>query len=283
MLQAIQRNAIMVLGMVVCGFICVLAAPYFASPRGDAGPTLFTAHSPIAAFVALAACVALAAVAAGVVARLVNSAVGMFVLGVGLFALDGRLDTARIFAFLHDEASPRAALAMLAMEALLVAAIALGATFIVFGIGGKLSDVHPDESGASPRTLASPEAMKSAGAGAIVLIAVYFIAQSSMKGQVIGAIVVGSMIAGLVARLMSPHVQPVLIFCAPVVFGGVGYLLAMAVVKTPMDAAYVADALPALARPMPLDYAAGSLMGIALGLGWARSFLHHEEPVATPA
>jgi hypothetical protein len=28
---------------------------------------------------------------------------------------------------------------------------------------------------------------------------------------------------------------------------------------------------------MPVDYATGSLMGVAVGLGWARSFLHHED------
>ena len=283
MVQAIQRNVIMLLGMVACGFVCVLAAPFFLSLRGDSGPTQLTAHSPIMALVVLVSCVTVAALVAGVVGRLINSVVGMFVLGIGLFALDGRLETARVFAFMNDSSDPRGALAMLTMEALLVAAVALGATFIVFGIGGKLRDVHPDEGGVTPRTIASMEAIKSAAAGVIVLLAVYFIAQSDMKGQIIGSILAGGMIAGLVARLVAPHVQPVLIFCSPIVFGGLGYLIAMVLVKAPLDATYVAGTLPALARPMPLDYAAGSLMGIAIGLGWARSFLQHEEPAAAPA
>jgi hypothetical protein len=283
MLHAIQRNVIMLAGMVACGFVCVLAATFFVSPRGDAGPTMISAQSPIAALLALVVCIALASIIAGLVGRFVNSVVGMFVLGAGLFVLDGRLDTIRVFAFMNGGTHPRAALAALAIETLLVAAIALGATLMVFGIGGKLRDVLPDESDELPRTFASAEAMKSAAAGAITLIAVYFLAQSPMKGQVIGAVVVGGMIAGLAARLISPHVQPVLIFCSPIVFGSIGYLIAMVMMKGPLDAAYVADTLPALARPVPLDYAAGSLMGVAIGLGWARSFLHHEEPAAAAA
>jgi hypothetical protein len=280
MFHAIQRNAVMLAGMMACGFICVFAAAYFVSPRGDSGPTVVAAQSPLTALFALVICVALAAIFAGVVGRLTNSVVGMFVLGVGLFALDGRLETIRVFAFMKDAANPRAALALLTMETLVIAAIVLGATLIVFGLGGKLRDVQPDDSGQSPRTFASIEALKSAAAGVIVLVAIYFLAQSTMKGQIIGATVIGGMLAGLVARLVSPHVQPVMIFCSPIVFGAIGYLIAMVLVKSSLGMSFVTDTLPAFARPTPLGYAAGSVMGVAIGLGWARSFLHHEEPGA---
>jgi hypothetical protein len=50
--------------------------------------------------------------------------------------------------------------------------------------------------------------------------------------------------------------------------------------RLPLDDAYIAGALGALARPMPLDYLAGALLGVSFGLGWAKSFLHHE---AVPA
>jgi hypothetical protein len=46
----------------------------------------------------------------------------------------------------------------------------------------------------------------------------------------------------------------------------------------PLDEAYISGSLTALARPMPLDYLAGSLLGVSFGLGWAKSFLHHEQP-----
>ncbi len=40
---------------------------------------------------------------------------------------------------------------------------------------------------------------------------------------------------------------------------------------------FVDNAVPKFSRPMPIDYAAATLMGVAFGLGWAKSFLHHED------
>ena len=48
-------------------------------------------------------------------------------------------------------------------------------------------------------------------------------------------------------------------------------------VSGPLADAVVNGTLPVLSLPMPIDYAAGSLMGVSMGLGWARGFLHHEE------
>ena len=33
----------------------------------------------------------------------------------------------------------------------------------------------------------------------------------------------------------------------------------------------------------PVDYVAGAFMGVAVGLSWAKSFLHHEETEGAPA
>ena len=45
----------------------------------------------------------------------------------------------------------------------------------------------------------------------------------------------------------------------------------------PLRDAFASGTVPALLLPMPVDYAAGSLMGVAAGLGCAKSFLHHED------
>jgi len=71
----------------------------------------------------------------------------------------------------------------------------------------------------------------------------------------------GSMIAGLVGRLLSPHVQPLLLFVSPIVFGAIGHAIGMMLVKQPLDVAFVEQSLSAMSLPMPVDYAAGSLMG----------------------
>ncbi len=101
------------------------------------------------------------------------------------------------------------------------------------------------------------------------------------------AVVVGGLLVGLVGRLVWPARRPWLLFAAPVLFGALGHLVAMLTVGGPLSEAFVAREIPPLGLPIPLDYAAGSLMGVAMGLGWARSFIyeegHEERPPPAPA
>jgi hypothetical protein len=238
----------------------------------------------MAAAIAIVLCVAVASLIGGVVGRYINAAVGLFAVGIGLFVLDGRLDTARSFAFSMAGADPRWAVAMLAIETLLWAAMVFGITWIVLAMAGPLKDIEPEQFSPPPNPYWSSHALKCAAAGVVMIGVVWVLARSPMKGQVIGATFLGGTLAGLIGRLISPHVQPKVLFATPVVFGGVGYLIAMFKASGPLDVLYVTDQLPALLLPMPIDYAAGSLMGVAFGLGWARSFLHHEdESAAVPA
>lgn len=279
MKQAIVRNSALIGGLGLSAAACVLAVPYLTSPRGAVGPTVLQAQSPLAAILAVVVCVSLATIVAGIVARIINPVVGMFVLGAGIFVLAGRLETIAEIAFAGTSGDSRVRLALLALETCLWSIVALGATIIVFRIGGPLQDVREHAEGRKPHPLISADAFKSAAAGVLIIAAVLLIAQSPMKGQMIGATFLGGMLAGLIGRLISPNVQPVLIFASPILFGAIGHTIGMAMLKQPLDVAYVMDKLPLLSRPMPIDYAAGSLMGVAMGVGWARSFLHHEEIV----
>jgi hypothetical protein len=281
MSKVLIRNVALFGGMIVAGLVCAQAAPYLVSPRGDRGPTVFLAQQPIAAALALVVCLALTTLLAGIVGRTVNAIVGVFVLGAGVFALDSRLTSLRELAF----ASPdRSTLFGLAIETAVLAVVALMMVWIVFRMSGGMGDVEPREDGSRPHWLVSDAALKCAAAGIIVLPAVWVLAQTPLKGQVIAAAFLGSMVAGLVGRLVSPHVQPMLLYSSAVVFGAIGHVIAGVTTRLPLDDAYIAGALSALARPMPLDYLAGALLGVSFGLGWARSFLHHEDvPAAANA
>ena len=110
----------------------------------------------------------------------------------------------------------------------------------------------------------------------LVLPGVWLIAKSPLQGQTLMAVVLGAMAAGFVGRVVAPHVQPLLLFAAPCFFGAAGQLIAALVTRDSLAEAYITDTLPALALPMPIDYAAGSLMGVSMGLGWAKGFVHQE-------
>lgn len=275
MIQAIQRNTVLFVGLLLAGLIGALAAPALTSPRGAPGPTLFHAESIFGAVVAVLLVLGMLAVIGIVVARFLNAAVGLFVVGAGLFVLTGQLETVQELAFAGN--SSRSTLAMLAVETAAWAGLALLMTIVVFALGGPLPDVEPKEYGQPPHPLLSADAFKCAAAGALMLPAIWLIAQSPMKGQMVGTAVAGGVLAGLAGRLFSPHVQPMLVFASPVLFGAIGHLLAMIMLKQPMDEAFVTGNLSRFALPMPIDLAAGSLMGVAIGLGWAKAFLQHED------
>ena len=99
--------------------------------------------------------------------------------------------------------------------------------------------------------------------------------------------VVGSVVAGLVGRMMLPHAQPLLLCVSPCFFGMLAQIAGVVMLRQPLDQAYVQGTIPHFLFPLPMDYAAGSLMGVAIGLGWAKSFLHEEHvegaPMATTA
>jgi hypothetical protein len=270
MLNAIARNAVLFGSLAVGATVCGLTAPMLMSARGAYGPTVFQALSPAQAIGAVVICLVVCTALAVLVARVCNTAMGMFMFGGGLFGLAWRLDT--MAEFVHG-GSP----ALLAIETALWALLLLAATVVIFRLGGPLPDVRVDESGRAAHPVFSLDALKAAGMGVLVLPIVWLVAQSPMKGQVIGAVFVGGMAAGAAGRLISPNVQPILLFFSPVLFGAVGCVIGAALLKAPLEDAFVADTIPALLLPMPADYAAGSLMGVAVGLGLVKSHVHHED------
>jgi large-conductance mechanosensitive channel len=276
--SVITRNLALFGGMVLAGLVCVQAAPFVESVRGAGGPTLFSAERPGVAAVAVILCLALASMIACIVGRMVNAAVGVFVLGAGVFALDSRLATVRELAFVD---AGRAALIKMAVETLVLACAAFVMVHIVFRVTGGLHDVEADEHNERPHWLTSPAALKSAACGVLVLPAVWLTVQSPMKGQALAGAIIGGTLAGLIARLLAPHVQPLLVLVSPMVFGALGQLLAAFATHPPLDHAYIDGTLSVFARATPMDYLAGSLLGVPMGLGWAKSFLHHEDAPVT--
>jgi hypothetical protein len=281
--QAIKRNFILIIGIALAAFLCLQAVPYLITSRGYFGPTILQAQSPVAAMIATLICFGLSVAVAATVGKLINAVVGMFVLGAGLFFLDGRLNTIRAVAFASDGTAAWLPLIWLTVEALLWAGLVLSAAVIVFKVAGPLRDIEPDEFNQRPHPLWSVDALRCAAAGAAMLAAVLLVGQSTMKGQMIAATVIGGIVAGLAGRLLSPHVQPILIFASPLIFAACGYVLSIFTLKSPLDAAYVGNHLPSWTSSTPLDCVVGTLMGVAMGVGWARSFLQHEDqPLAQP-
>jgi hypothetical protein len=268
-----RRYAAWVGGMVLCAALCLLAVPFLTSPTGTIGPTTLQAESPAAAVAATMLAFAVAAGVACAVGRLVNAAVGLFVLGAGLWALRYRCAT------VVDVAFAGGSLGLAAIETALWGFAVLGAAFAVFRWGGPLRDVPGGEPAGAPSHMRL--GLRGLAAGLLVLPVVWLFARSPLRGQTLAAAVMGGIAVGLAGRLLEPRVQPRLLFAVPCFIGALAQAAcALALRVSPADA-FITQTLPALALPMPIDWAAGSLMGVAIGLGWAKSFLH--DPAPSPA
>src|SRR5436190_10992363 len=92
-------------------------------------------------------CFLIAAAIGGLVGRAVNTAVGLFVLGAGLFALDGRLGNVTELILSQGDVQSRTPLIMVMVETLLWAVFCLVGVGIIFLIGGRFRDIEPEHAG----------------------------------------------------------------------------------------------------------------------------------------
>ena len=134
-----------------------------------------------------------------------------------------------------------------------------------------------DDDGQEDDWAMSTPALKMAASGACVLPVVWLIAQSPMKGQVIAATIIGSIAAGFVGRMIAPTVQPVLLFASVCVFGALGQWVAGMWLPEDPNVMVAAGTLPHIVLPLPIDYAAGALIGIPIGLSWSNGFLEKDD------
>jgi hypothetical protein len=272
---SLRRSLVLPLGIILSALVFALAVGPWISLRGVAGPVVAMSERPALAALATLGCLTVGIAIAALVGRLINAVVGLFTLGCGLGVLAMRAGTVEDLAFSAGAAGP--ALRGMAIETLLWA-VAIGtASVLTFRLAGPLPDAveidDPRRDGPFGRN-----AFLSLAAGLLVLPAAWLLALSPMKGQALGAVVVGSMVAGLGGRLLAPRVPPVLLFAAPCLAAALGQMVVSTLVTpaTPLGNLFVSGAIPRVAVPMPIDWAAGGTVGVALGIGWSRSFLKTE-------
>jgi len=165
----------------------------------------------------------------------------------------------------------------LAVEGLLVTAAAAGAAALFVRVGG----AGAREGSALERALyAEPEPVQArasstaAALGAAALAAgaaVWFVALSGARMQTLAATVAGGIAAGGVAHLLHAHrrLTPVLPMAAMALVALAGPLAAYFMEGTRLAAHVYDGSVLSLARPVSLDWAAGALIGVPLGLNWA--------------
>lgn len=263
--RPVVRYLVLTVGAIASIVLAVPVIPFLGSDRGVPGPTVLDAVQPgVAAGALVAAWVAWTAVAC-VVGRLLNAAVGLFVLGCGVATVAGRGGTIIDAAFDGDVLLP------IACETLAWGAMVAVASACVFRVSGPLLDMPARTKGASFASEAlNADALRGLLSGLLCVVALWFFTRTGLKGQALGAAVAGSVATAFAARRMLGGAQPILLAAAPVLACGLAQLWTALNFKAPLDQAFVAHALPGWSMAMPADIAAGALLGLPIGLGWSK-------------
>jgi len=260
-------------GVVLAGALLAATVLGFAVPSltrdglGIPATTVVLSQSPLATAAVMLSTFAALTVLAAVAGRCINAVVGLFVLGWGLmiFSMAGGSASDAVFM--------GASLRVIGVETLLWGVATAVAAVMVFRWSGALLDVPPRDADAPFwREYFDVEALRGGIAGLFLPIAAWFVVRTMMKGQAIGGAFLGGIAVGLVFRLVAGAVQPVLAFIAPILLTGAAQIITASEVRTQVDAQFALGSLSPLARMMPLDIVAGALIGVAIGIGWARSF-----------
>jgi hypothetical protein len=270
-----KRTTLVIVAMVACSWAFAMASPFLINARGGDGPSLLSTESTAAAIVAVMIAWGVSLVIAALCGRVTKTVDGLAILGVGIgtmaFCLDGT-----------QELLMTTSITQIVVELVIWAVLVLAATVVIFAVSGPLSEIEAPSHGEPIPPLASREAVRLLIYALVAIPVVWIIARSDLRGQTLAATAVGGIAAGLLGRLLSPNIQPVLL-PAGVCIAGIGGVWVGWWQLSGLQAidAYATNALPPLLRPAPIDWAVGGLIGVPIGVTWAKSFLCHEDDAVT--
>ncbi len=274
--HAISRWIVFCGGLLAAGAAGWIAVPWLASARGVPGPGILDASSPAAAALAVLAVVVAVTVVAMIVARLLNPVVGMFILGCGVGIVSMRSGTIR------DACFDGGSLVPLGVESLVLGVLLAGASVLVHLVSTPMSEPPGSTRRLEASSILSSKSLQVAAIGAVAIVGVWLLLTSPLKGQAIGAAAIGGLLAGHVAKRAAPGHEPVLLFAVPVIAVGLLQIVLAWSIADPA-AAFVRGAIPNLVAVMPLDLAAGTLVGVAVGVGMSRPVPTEPAPRAAAA
>lgn len=263
-----MRTAILIVTLGISAAVGALGADWLVGSRGGLGPTILQSIDPVRASLAILLVLAIATILGLFVGKVSSAASGMFVVGFALFAMVMR--TQGVTEFIFSEGNTT----LLIVEALGLSLFLLICSISMFRISGPLEDVPLNES----EKWDAPFSPRSIGMTLLISLAmlpvIWLVAVTPSKGQVIGAAAVGGIVVACLARKWTPNLQPLILFAAPTAIAAVGYAIATSMGVT--DIAFTQNTISPFIFPMPLEYAAGSLMGIPIGLSWGASLAKNE-------
>lgn len=267
MLQQLLRWVLPLAGLMVVGPLAGMCTAGLRLWDGSDRATLLVSTSPVSGVVLGVVAIALATAVGVVAARLINASYGFFTAGLALaWAAWG---TGDIDAIVRSYQSG-APLWRLAVEGAIVGACGVGACWLILRAAKKPATpavVEFDEHVWATRGKGFAACLAAAA------VAAWLFAPESLKGQTFAAAAVAGMAGALAMKMAARTATPMVVFAVVAVMACGGPVAAAvyygsgANIVRPIYAGAPGAMLP-LVRILPLDWLAGALVGVPIGLSW---------------
>jgi hypothetical protein len=285
----IPFSAILVFGPLACHFTAALRGV-----DGGNQASLLLSSMPMQGVIAAVIAFAIALIPGVLGALCVGNRSGLFSAGFVLaWAAWGTGQSDQILMRAMDKGLTGSPLGALALEGLIVGVLGVATAWVIMRtptMRSALPEVR-DPAHAhhhlprEPHGIVDSTLPAALATSAIVgAVAIWVIAQETLKGQTLGAAVLAGVLGAAGGRMASQRVTGVVFVAGLAILAAVGPAIAMMIHKTPIGAVHAAQAgkLFFLARVLPLDLMAGAFVGVPFGLIWAGSMIDKHQP-ATPA
>src|SRR4051812_19575285 len=166
----------------------------------------------------------------------------------------------------------------LILETLLLFAF-IGLAWMALGFlrdRGLIHEKYRDEPDA-PDALPAHGLMALAAQVVIMIVILALLAHTDKKAQVVWSLAVAAPIAALAAHSLFPARPSIWFWTAPMLVGLIGYSLALFGGGNHLPGGAIGGYAPALARPLPLDYASIGTAGSLFGYWTSRRWQHEKD------
>lgn len=261
------RGVILTLAIAAAVWFGLTISSEWMDRRGVSAGCISLASQASSAVLPLLGLMILLTILGMVVARLINAVVGVFVVGAGFAALDMR--SAPISSAVFDGV----AFSSIGLETLIWTIPIALCVVLIFRAGGPLPDIAPRNEG-NPlfREYFDLDALRASLLGVLMPVVVWLVVRTMLKGQALGGACAGGIAVGMAFRMMAPRVQPVMAFISPILVMGAYQVFFGRGATNSMAILFANNAIGAEFRLLPMDTIAGTLTGVAIGIGWARNF-----------
>jgi len=280
--QRVRDRALLTVGIIVSLLIFQAVGRVFGIPQMPGySASVIQQPSSLLAFIMTAVAFVICVLASTTITGSIHFEAGFYCAAFGLSALSMRGGPMR---FVLMSSPGHGVFLALAMELLLLYGILfLGWVALIAMRERSMLRSEDERSGDDLDALPSQGALALATQIMLMFFLMTILCQTDQKKQVLAAVGISAFLATLGAHSIFPTRPSVWFWCVPLIIGLLGYIFAFV-----GDGRWTTGEIfgydPALARPLPLDYASADPVGALLGYWTSRRWQHtRQDDLESPA